>query len=53
MPTHEVARDFGGPRKEFFRLVLSEIKKKYFHQGVRELLPDNYYMVGLILGKAT
>lgn len=46
------AEDYGGPRKEFFRLALLEIKKKYFDQGIREHLCEDYFMVGLIMGKA-
>lgn len=30
----EGAQDFGGPRKEFFRLVLKEIKEKLFDSGL-------------------
>jgi len=48
----QAALDYGGPRKEFFRLALSEIKKKYFDQGIREHLFEDYFMVGLIMGKA-
>ncbi|XP_028415392.1 uncharacterized protein LOC114538414 [Dendronephthya gigantea] len=40
----EVARDYGGPRKEFFRLMLLEIKEK------RHLLADEYICVGTIMG---
>lgn len=47
-----MAEDFGGPRKEFFRMALFEIKKKYFHQGIREHLSEDYFMVGLIMGRA-
>lgn len=32
-------------------MALSEIKK-YFHLGIRELLSEDYFMVGLIMGKA-
>ena len=48
----EAAEDFGGPRKEFFRVALSEIKKKYFDKGIREHLSKDCFMVGLIMGKA-
>ncbi|XP_053383435.1 uncharacterized protein LOC123541168 [Mercenaria mercenaria] len=46
---NELAADYGGPRKEFFRLVLIEIKEKYFDNGLRELLAPDYYTVGIIL----
>ena len=44
------AQDYGGPRKEFFRLVLLEIKEKYFDNGLRELLAEEYTSVGTIMG---
>ncbi|KAK3083721.1 hypothetical protein FSP39_002007 [Pinctada imbricata] len=43
---NEVAVDYGGPRKEFFRLVLSQIKEKYFDNGLRELLAEDYKVIG-------
>lgn len=45
----EVAKDFGGPRKEFFSIILRSIKEKFFDNGI---IPDNddYETVGLILG---
>ena len=43
----------GGPRKEFFRLILKDIKEHYFDKGLRELLSDEYYIVGKILGRIT
>ncbi|XP_056003517.1 uncharacterized protein LOC125657381 [Ostrea edulis] len=42
----ETAVDYGGPRKEFFRLVLQAIKEKYFDSGLRELLHEDYEVVG-------
>ena len=44
----QTAEDFGGPRKDFFRLILSEIKEKYFDVGLRELLSEDYRIVGII-----
>ena len=44
------AVDLGGPRKEFFRLVLLEIKEKYFDDGIRDLLATDYKIVGIIFG---
>lgn len=46
----EKACDYGGPRREFFRLTLTAIKEKYFDNGIRDLLADEYYIVGVIIG---
>ncbi|XP_078322057.1 uncharacterized protein LOC111113450 [Crassostrea virginica] len=43
---NEGAVDYGGPRKDFFRLTLIEIKQKYFDNGLRDLLADDYLFVG-------
>ena len=48
--TGEAARDYGGPRKEFFRLMLIEIKEKYFDGGLREDLAEKYKIVGIVMG---
>jgi len=45
----EAAHDAGGPRKEFFRLCLKEIKEKYFANGLRELMAEEYEFVGVIM----
>ena len=45
----ESAQDFGGPRQEFFRLCLQEIKAKYFDNGLKDHLVDDYSTVGLIM----
>ena len=45
----EKARDAGGPRKEFFRLCFEEIKEKYFENGLRELVAEEYEYVGVIM----
>lgn len=42
------AVDYGGPRKEFFALVLQQIQKEYF-DPVREW-SDDYETVGKIMG---
>ncbi|XP_052269450.1 uncharacterized protein LOC127870915 isoform X5 [Dreissena polymorpha] len=47
----ECAADFGGPRKEFFSLVLHCIKEEYF-EPVREW-SDDYEAVGRILALST
>ncbi|XP_070581505.1 uncharacterized protein [Ptychodera flava] len=46
----EQARDYGGPRKEFFRLTLKEIKDKYFDDGLKEHLATDYKVIGIIMG---
>ncbi|XP_070556010.1 G2/M phase-specific E3 ubiquitin-protein ligase-like isoform X2 [Ptychodera flava] len=43
------AKDYGGPRKEFFALILREIKEKYFGDTLKEHLSEEYYLVGVIL----
>ena len=48
--TGEADRDYGGPRKEFFRLMLIEIKEKYFDGGLREDLAEKYKIVGIVMG---
>lgn len=48
----EVAKDYGGPRKEWIRLVNSAMKTKYFDNGLREFLADDYYYVGVMMGIA-
>lgn len=44
------AVDLGGPRKEFFSLVLKEIQEEYFNP-VKEWSGD-YEVIGKIMGKA-
>lgn len=46
----QTAVDYGGPRKEFFRLIMQEIKEKYFDHGFRELLHEDYEVIGKIFG---
>ena len=45
----EAANDAGGPRKEFFRLCLKEIKDKYFGNGLNDLIAEEYEFVGMIM----
>ena len=47
----EMAEDLGGPRKEFFDLILHEIKEKYFDHGLRWDFEKDYETVGLVMGK--
>ena len=44
-----MAEDYGGPGKEFFGLILGEIKETYFDNGLRELLREKYETFGIIL----
>ena len=44
----ETARDYGGLRKEFFRLCLQEIEEKYFVHGLWEEMVDDYNIIGVI-----
>lgn len=46
----EGAQDFGGPRKEFFRLILTEIKEKMFDNGLIKDFAEDYYTSGVIMG---
>lgn len=46
----EGAQDFGGPRKEFFRLILTEIKEKLFDNGLIEDFAEDYYTSGIVMG---
>ena len=45
----EGAVDAGGPRREFFRLCLQEIKRDYFDSGLKEHLSDDYVFVGTVM----
>ena len=45
----ECAEDYGGPRKEFFRLCLRDIKATYFDNGLKDHLADDYSTIGLIM----
>lgn len=44
--------DLGGPRKEWIGLMNKAIYSKYFEHGLRELLSDEYFHVGAMLGVA-
>ena len=48
----EVSVDLGGPRKEWIRLVNREMKAKYFDNGLREYLSQDYYYVGIMIAVA-
>ena len=47
----QMAEDLGGPRKEFFDLILHGIKEKYFYHGLRWDFGKDYETVGLVMGK--
>ena len=48
----EEATDLGGPRKEWIRLMNHAMKEKYFANGLREFLSDEYYFIGVMMGIA-
>ena len=48
----EIAKDLGGPRKEWIRLMNQAMKEKYFDKGLRPYLVDDYYYVGIMIGIA-
>lgn len=48
----EVAKDYGGPRKEWIRLMNAAMKEKYFDTGLREYLAVEYYYVGIMIAVA-
>ena len=48
----EESVDFGGPRKEWIRLMKHAIKKKYFEHGLRTLLAPDYFFVGVMIAVA-
>ncbi|XP_028409260.1 uncharacterized protein LOC114531853 [Dendronephthya gigantea] len=45
----EAATDYGGPRREFFRLCMQEIKARYFDGGLKDHLFADYTVIGLIM----
>lgn len=44
------AEDNGGPRKEFFRLMLTKIKEEYFDPGMNIVNATQYEIIGLVMG---
>eukprot|EP00794_Sanderia_malayensis_P008538 gene8538-9450_t len=44
--------DLGGPRKEWIRMMNHAIKEKYFDHGLREMLAEDYYYVGIMIAVA-
>ena len=48
----EEAVDHGGPRKEWIEMTNRELNNTYFQNGLRELLFEDYYYVGIMLALA-
>jgi len=46
----KVAQDYGGPRKEFFLMMLRAIKDKYFDGSLKIAFAEDYYLVGILFG---
>ena len=46
----QVAEDFGGPRKEFFRIALKTVKEGYFDDGFQEIFNEDYLIIGKLFG---
>ena len=42
----EMAQDSGGPRREWIRLCNQHIKSRYFENGLKEHLSEDYFFVG-------
>ena len=45
----EGAVDAGGPRREFFRLCLQQIRNDYFDNGLKEHLSGDYFFAGIVM----
>ena len=45
------AEDFGGPRKEFFLMMMRAIKEKYFDKGLLTAFREDYEKIGILFGK--
>ena len=43
----QVAEDFCGPRKEFFRIAVKSVKERYFDNGLQEMFSEDYLIIGL------
>ncbi len=48
----ERCEDLGGQRKEWIRMMNHAMKEKYFDHGLREMLAEDYYYVGIIIAVA-
>ncbi|XP_067056135.1 uncharacterized protein [Acropora muricata] len=45
----EASNGARGPRKEFFRLCLKEIRDKYFGKGLNDFIAEEYEFVGMVM----
>ena len=43
-----IAKDYGGPRREFFLQLIREPKIKYFDDGSIQHLEEDYFEIGLL-----
>ena len=43
----------GGPRKEFFKLIMQAVMEKYFDKGLLPHYENDYQTVGSIFGSST
>ena len=48
----EEACDLGGPRKEWSRAMNQSIRRKYFDNGFKDFLSNDYFRVGQMIGIA-
>ena len=46
----QVAEDFVGPRKEFFRIALKTVKERYFDNGLQKMFSEDYLIIGKLFG---
>ena len=46
----ESAQDYGGPRMEWIGLMNRGIQEKYFENGLKEHLMEDYFYVGVMVG---
>ena len=47
----KIAKGYGGPRREFFNLILQEIEERYFDHGDELPSSNSYYDIGVLFGK--
>ena len=46
----DLARNLGGPRKEWIRFINIAMNDNYFNKDLEEYLADDYYNVGIMIG---
>lgn len=44
-------KTMAAPVRNSFRLVLMEIKRTYFDHGLRELMREKYFLIGIVFGR--